>query len=75
MPHNGYANPITNDGPGFLSDMPISKLAECDTRAIMASVISLTPLVVETTDGVMHKTWPTLPSPTGLEGLSCLTPT
>ena len=56
MPHEGYANPIMNDVPGFHSDMPVSEFTEHDTRAIEASIISSTPLVVETTDGVMHKT-------------------
>ena len=35
--------PSANDGPGFHSDMPVSELAESDTRAIEASVISSTP--------------------------------
>jgi len=52
MPHEGYADPITNDGPGFHSDMPVSELTECDTRAIKASDVSSTPPVAETTDGV-----------------------
>ena len=41
MLHEGYANPITNDGPRFHSNMPISELTERDTRAIEASVVSL----------------------------------
>ena len=53
MPHEGYAKPITNDGPGFHSDMPVSELTERDTRAIEACDISSTPLVEETMDGVM----------------------
>ena len=48
--------PSANNGPGFHSDMPISELAERDTRAIEASVVSSTPLVAETVDEVMHKT-------------------
>jgi len=52
MPHEGYADPIMNDGPGFHSDMPISELTECITRAIEASDVSSTPPVAETTDGV-----------------------
>ena len=85
MPHEGYADPITNDGPGFHSDTPVSELTEHDTRAIEASVISSTPPVVETADGVPHKTrsTPTDPNsgirPTevrrpaheGLEATSC----
>ena len=42
-----------NDGPIFHLDMPISELAERDTRAIEASVISSTPPVAETVNGVM----------------------
>ena len=51
MPHEGYADPIMNDGPRFHSDMPVSELTERDTRAIEASVVSSTPPVAETTDG------------------------
>ena len=65
MPHQGYADPIMNDRPGFHSDMPVSELTEQDTRAIEASVISSTPLVVETVDGVAHKTRPTPTEPNG----------
>ena len=52
MPHECYADPITNDGPKFHSNMPVSKLTECITQAIKASDASLTPLVAETTNGV-----------------------
>ena len=52
MPHEGYADPVTNDGPRFHSKMPISELPEHDTRAIEASDVSSTPQVAETTDGV-----------------------
>ena len=62
MPHEGYANPITNDGPGFHSDMPVSELTERDTRAIEASDVSSVPSIVETPDGVTHKTRP-IPRP------------
>ena len=55
MPHEGYANPVMNDGPGFHSDMPVSELTECDTQAIEASVVSSASLVAETEDGVMHE--------------------
>ena len=51
MPHAGFADPITNDEPRFHSDMPISELTERITRAIEASDVSSTPLVVETLDG------------------------
>ena len=36
MPYEGYANPVTNNGPEFHSDMPISELTKRDTRAIEA---------------------------------------
>ena len=52
MPHEGYADPVTNDGPGFHSDMPVSELTKCNTRAIEASDVSSTPPVAETMDGV-----------------------
>ena len=28
MPHEGYTDPVTNDGPRFHSDMPVSELTE-----------------------------------------------
>ena len=56
MPHESYANPATNDGPGFYSDMPVSELTEHVTRAIKASDVSSTPPVVKTADGVTHET-------------------
>ena len=34
MPHEGYADPVTNDGPKFRSNVPISELTERVTRAI-----------------------------------------
>ena len=52
MPHEGYADPITNNGPRFHSNMLINELTECVTRAIEASDVSSTPPVVETVDGV-----------------------
>ena len=51
MPCKGHANPITNDGPEFHSNMPVSELTERVTQAIEASDVSSTPLVAETTDG------------------------
>ena len=53
MPHEGYADPITNDGPRFHLDMSISELTEHVTQAIEASDVSSNPLVVETTDEAM----------------------
>ena len=65
MPHEGYADPIMNDGPRFHSDIPVSELAECDTRAIEASVVSSTPPVA----GVTHKTRSTPTEPNEARGL------
>ena len=62
-------NPSANDGPRFHSDMPVSELAERDTRAIEASVVSSTPPVVKTVDGVTHKTQPTPTKPNRARGL------
>ena len=45
--------PIMNDGPRFHSDIPVSELTECVTRAIEASDVISTPPVAETSDGVM----------------------
>ena len=53
MPHEGYVVPVTNDGPGFHSDMPVMELTKRVTRAIEASDISSTPPVTETADGAM----------------------
>ena len=69
MPHEGYADPIMNDRPEFHSDMPVSELAERDTRAIEASVVSVAPLVVETADKVTHKTRPAPIEPNRARGL------
>ena len=51
MPHEGYADPVTNDGPGFHSDIPVSELTEHVTRATEASDVSSTPPAAKTTDG------------------------
>ena len=48
MPHEGYANPVMNDGPGFHSNVVVSELTECVTRAIKASDVTSTPPVAET---------------------------
>ena len=66
--------PSVDDGPGFHSNMPVSELTECDTRAIEASVISLAPPVVETADGVTHEIWPTPTEPNEARGLEPLDP-
>ena len=52
MPHEGYADPVTNDGPRFHSNMPVNELTKCVTRAIEASDVSSTPPVAVTMDGV-----------------------
>ena len=69
MPHEGYANHVMNDEPEFHSDMPISELIECDTRAIEASVISSTLSVAEITDEVTHETRSTPTKPNEARGL------
>ena len=55
MPHEGYANPVMNDGPRFHSNVLVRELTERVTRAIEASDISSAPLVAKTTDGVMYE--------------------
>ena len=69
MPHEGYADPVTNDGPRFHLNVPVSKLTEHVTQAIEASDVSSAPPVAETTDGVMHKTRLTPTEPNGAQGL------
>ena len=69
MPHEGYADPIMNDGPEFHSNMPVSKLTERVTRAIEASDVSSTPSVAEISDGVTHKTRSTPTKPNRARGL------
>ena len=61
--------PSADDGPGFHSDMPVSELTEHNTRAIEASVVSSSPPVVETEDGVTRETWPTPTEPHRAWGL------
>ena len=56
MPHEGYADAVMNDGPGFYSNVPVIKLTERITRAIEASDVSSTPTVTEIMDGVTHET-------------------
>ena len=69
MPHEGYADPVTNDGSRFHSNRPVSELTEHITRAIKASDVSSTTPVVETADVVTHKTRPTPTEPNGARGL------
>jgi len=70
MPPEGFANPITSDGPGFHMNIPVSELIERDTRAVEASVVSSAPLVAETEDEVTHETRSTPIRPKGLGGSS-----
>ena len=74
MPQEGYANPIMNYGPGFHSNLPDSELTEHVTRAIEASEVSSTPPIMETVDGVMHKTQSTPTEPNGARGLEAPDP-
>ena len=60
---------LVNNGPGFHSDMPVSKLTECDIQAIEASVISSTPPFAKTVDRVMYETQPTPTEPNEARGL------
>ena len=69
MPHEGYADLVTNDGPRFPSNAPVSELTERVTRAIEASDVSSAPPVAETIDGVTHETRPTPTEPNGAQGL------
>ena len=69
MPHEGYADLVTNDGPGFHSNVPISELTERVARAIEASNVSSAPLDSKTVDGVTHRTRPTPTEPNGAQGL------
>ena len=61
--------PSADDGPGFHSNMPVSKLIERNTRSIELSVISLAPPVVGNKDEVTHETRPTPIEPLGAQGL------
>ena len=74
MLYEGYVDPATNDGPRFHSNIPVSELAEHDTRAIEASVVSSAPPVVETMDRVTHEIRPTPAKPNEAQGLEPLDP-
>ena len=69
MPPEGFADPITSDGTGFHSNIPVSELIKHVTRAIEASVVSSAPPVVKTEDGVTRETRPTPIRPQGARGL------
>ena len=66
--------PSADDGLGFHSNVPVSELTERDTRAIEASVVSSSPPVAETEDGVTHETQPTPIEPHRARGLKPLDP-
>ena len=51
MPPEGFADPIASNGTGFHSNTPVSELIKRVTRAIEASDVTSTPLVVKTMDG------------------------
>ena len=51
MPPEGFADPVTSDGTGFRSNIPVSELIKHVTRAIEASDVASTPLVAKTMDG------------------------
>ena len=71
MSHEGYADPVMNDGPGFHSIIPVSEFTECVTRAraIEASNVSSAPPVVRNRGrGNTQNSNRPLPSPTGLRG-------
>ena len=46
MSHEGYGDPVTNDGPRFHSNMPVTELTEHVARAIEARDVSSAPSVV-----------------------------
>ena len=51
MPPEGFADPVTSDGTGFHSNIPVSELIKRVTQAIEASDVASTPLVAKTMDG------------------------
>ena len=55
MSQEGYADPITNDGLGFHSNVPVSELTGRVTRATKASDVSSAPPVVKTVDRVTYE--------------------
>ena len=69
MPHEGYVDPVMNDGLEFHSNMPISELTKRVTRAIEASNVSSAPPVAETVDRATHGTRPTPTKHNGAQGL------
>ena len=45
MPHEGYVDPVMNDGPRVHSNVPVSELTKRITRAIEANDVSSAPPV------------------------------
>ena len=56
MPHEGYADLITNDGPGFHPNITVSELTERVTRAVEASDVRSAPPVTKIADEITHET-------------------
>ena len=69
MPHEGYADPVMNDGPRFHSKVLVSELTERVARGNEASNISSAPPVAETVDRATHGTRPTPTKHNGAQGL------
>ena len=56
MQQEGYANPITNDGPGFRSITPVSELTELVLEPERSEqAMKLSPYSCEEPDGVAQK--------------------
>ena len=76
MPHEGYADPIKNNGPRLHSIIPIRELTEPVTRAIEASDVSSAPPVVRNCGwGNAQNSTDPYQAQTGLKGsrhLNCL---
>ena len=76
MPHEGYVDPVTNDGPGLHSSITISELTERVTRAIVASNFNSAPSVARNRgQGNAQNSTDPYQSPMGLRGsrhLNCL---
>ena len=53
MTPEGFVDPVTSDETRFYSNIPISKLIKRVTRAIEASDVASTPLVVKIADGAI----------------------
>ena len=69
MPHEGYADPVMNDGPRLHSNVPVSELTERVTRAIEASDISSAPPIARNLRrGNAQNSTDPYQSPMGLRG-------